>query len=171
MQDLSGFKRSDASLSEGLPCAPCPWGTQHARAPAKLLSVPGGDLGRALRTCETAPGRSAAPLRDAPQLMARHAHRLSTADQARTRQAAQHWIGGWERALQGSVEQRLPHHFWATWRRSNNAPPPSCVVSLTTRAQTTADHGPAHELFAPAARFAATAHEAEFFSRRPCSTG
>ena len=34
---LSGFKRSDASFSEGEPCAPCPWRTQHARALAKLL--------------------------------------------------------------------------------------------------------------------------------------
>ena len=34
---LSGFKRSDASSSEGEPCAPCPWRTQHARALAKLL--------------------------------------------------------------------------------------------------------------------------------------
>ena len=34
---LSGFKRSDASSSEGEPCSPCPWRTQHARALARLL--------------------------------------------------------------------------------------------------------------------------------------
>ena len=32
VSDLSDFKRSDASSSEGEPCSPCPWRTQHARA-------------------------------------------------------------------------------------------------------------------------------------------
>ena len=46
MTVLSGFKRSDASSSEGEPCAPCPWWTQHARALAKLLcpEVTSGEL-------------------------------------------------------------------------------------------------------------------------------